>query len=157
MQPSRPSTADSDFDASAPSLPRLQCCFKRGAQARKIRQSTHIINIDCGGKGWVKGAPMRRPPGHQHIVSRCVGANMAPSSTSRPGSNIDFGTGKGEGESPGCIRPVKVEGQKSEVKLRPVRLLYTTHNKSFLQQGLHKYFCSKPLCVLKTCIASSTF
>jgi len=60
---------------------------------------------------------MRRPPGHQHIISRCVGANMAPSSTSGTGRNIDFGKGKGAGETPGCIRPVKVEVQKSHVKL----------------------------------------
>ena len=60
---------------------------------------------------------MRGPQRHQHIASSRVGANMASFSTSRTGSNIDFGTGMGEGESQGCIRPVKVEGQKSKVKL----------------------------------------
>ena len=32
-------------------------------------------------------------------------------------ATLIFGTGKGEGERPACIRPVKVAGQKSQVKL----------------------------------------
>ena len=99
-----------------PPYPAFNVVSSAAFKPEKNLTVNHLINIEWRGGVGEGGADETAAgtPTHCFQMSRGDYGSLPRHDQEAP---LIFGTGKGEGQRPACIRPVKVAGQKSQVKL----------------------------------------